>query len=228
MNPEILRRPLHPETRVIDDKAGIVEYIASDETIDSFGELIRSKGWRFTHFAKNAPFVDSHRYDSVEDLLGKVIDFEVKRGRLVETVQWAIDVPDNRLAKLGFDMTAAGYARAVSVGFWPVKIVSKWDSDPSAYRKELERLELSEEDGPRTIYLEQEQIELSAVIVGANPNALALAKRACVLTDDDIDYIQRRNGTGPSNLPRTSPTPRQAARNALPFYLCVNDLTRKH
>jgi len=56
---ETLRRILHPETRIIDATKGIVDYVASDETIDSFKEIIRAAGWRFTNFAKNSPFVDS-------------------------------------------------------------------------------------------------------------------------------------------------------------------------
>jgi hypothetical protein len=228
MNMQTIRRTIHPETRVIDAAQGTVEYVASDETVDSYKEVIRSKGWRFTHFSKNSPFVDSHKYDSVEDQLGRVIDFGVTKGRLVETVQWAIDVPENRLAQLGFAMTKAGYSKAVSVGFWPVKSVSKWDTDLSGYRSEIEKMGLDDKDGPKTIYLEQEQIELSAVVIGANPNALARAFKACVLTDDDLEFLSTQRsivvapsvdpiGPAPDRLPQ-----RQAQRIA--FLLRVREI----
>jgi hypothetical protein len=227
----IIRRPIHPEVRVIDESQGTVEYVASDETVDSYNELIRAKGWRFTHFEKNAPFVDSHRYDSVEDQLGKVIDFKVSKGRLIETVKWAIDVPDNRLAQLGFAMTKAGYTKAVSVGFWPVKAVSKWDSDLTEYRKEIEKLGLDERDGPKTIYQEQEQIELSAVVIGANPNALARAFKANVLSDSDLDFLSQRSaaldtGIDPSDLPRINSLPRQDL-SRIAFYLRVREIAER-
>ncbi|HEY3853504.1 MAG TPA: hypothetical protein VGO67_03820 [Verrucomicrobiae bacterium] len=68
-------------------------------------------------FQKNAPFVDSHNYTSIDCLLGKVVDFRVKNRQLIETVKWAIDVPSNVLAIKGFAMMQAGYLKAVSVGF---------------------------------------------------------------------------------------------------------------
>lgn len=179
---QITRRTLAAEVRVIDKRQGCVEYIASDETIDSYREVIRAAGWRFTNFSKNAPFVDSHKYESVDCLLGRVIDFRIEGNRLIETVQWAIDaaLPETHLANIGWKLTLAGYLKAVSVGFRPVRMVSKWDNDPTGYIKELRNLGLdksADTQKPHVIYQEQEQVELSAVIIGANPNALAKALR---------------------------------------------------
>ena len=184
-----VRRTIHPEVKVIDAAKGLVEYIASDETLDSYREIIRADGWRFTRFQKNAPFVDSHDYHTLEKLLGKVVDFKVVGKRLVETVQWAIDVADNKLAQLGWKMTAAGYLPAVSVGFMPVRTVSKWDTDSLPYFNALQELGLNKDSGVRAIYLEQEQIELSAVIIGANPNALAKSYKAGVIDDADLELL---------------------------------------
>jgi hypothetical protein len=184
-----LHRTIHPEVKVIDAKAGLVEYIASDETVDSYREIIRADGWRFTRFAKNAPFVDSHEYGTVEKLLGQVVDFKVAGGKLVETVKWAIDVAENKLAQLGWKMTEAGYLKAVSVGFLPVKVVSKYDGNTVDFSRELSRLNLGSNADVRAIYLEQEQIELSACIIGANPNALAKSYKAGVIDDADLELI---------------------------------------
>lgn len=183
-----LRRIIHPEVRVLDAKAGLVEYVASTETVDSYREVIRASGWRFTQFSKNAPFVDSHNYGTIDRLLGKVVDFAVKGGKLVEMVQWAKDVAENQLAKLGWAMTEAGFLKAVSVGFFPVKMVSKWDSDPRAFNEQCLNLKLDAAN-VRAIYVEQEQIELSACIIGANPDALAKSYKAGVLTDADLDFL---------------------------------------
>lgn len=205
-----LTRIIHPEIRVIDSARGIVDYIASDETLDSYREVIRANGWRFNHFAKNAPFVDSHDYYSIDKLLGKVIDFRVEGPQLIERVQWAIDVPDNKLAQLGWRMTEAGYLKAVSVGFRPTRMATKWDTDRSAWLEQLKELNLHEEDGPRCIYIEQEQLELSACIIGANPNALAKAHKAGVVTDADLETISdeirkrelARSATNPADAER--------------------------
>lgn len=191
-----LRRVIETEVRILDEKAGLVQYVASDETLDSYREVIRVAGWRFNLFNKNSPFVDSHDYWTIEKLLGSVVDFAVeKKGargnsplQLVETVQWAKDVPENRLAQLGWKMTVAGFLKAVSVGFQPTRWVSKWDKDPSTFYEQADALGLKAEE-VRAIYLEQEQIELSAVIIGANPNALAKAYKAEVIGEDDLSLL---------------------------------------
>jgi hypothetical protein len=67
----ILRRTIHPEVRVMDERKGIAQYVASDETIDSYREVIRADGWRFDRFAKNAPFVDSHDYARLKSRWGR-------------------------------------------------------------------------------------------------------------------------------------------------------------
>lgn len=194
-----LFRTIHPEVKVIDAKTGLVDYIASDETLDWYKEVIRASGWKFTHFQKNAPFVDSHDYHTIGNLLGKVIDYRVEKGKLIERVQWAIDVTECELARIGFNLTVAGYLKAVSVGFYPTKMASKWDSDKSVWLQQLKELGLHEEDGIRAVYLEQEQVELSACILGANPNALAKAYKGNAINDEDIETlsleIAKRNHT---------------------------------
>ncbi|HZM02577.1 MAG TPA: phage major capsid protein [Candidatus Saccharimonadales bacterium] len=183
----LIRRDLHPTTiRVIDGARGTVEYISSDETIDGHGEAIKAAGWQFNRFQKNAPFVDSHSYDSIDTLLGKVIDSKIVNRQLVQTVQWAIDVPQNTLAQKGFAMTQAGYLKAVSVGFLPVEIVRRSDAkaDWDAACKDLGLGD--EEDSVSCIYLKQEQLELSCCIIGANGNAVAKAYRDGILDNADL------------------------------------------
>jgi hypothetical protein len=182
-----LIRTLHPEVEILDAAAGTVEYIASDESIDSYREIIRADGWRFNAFAKNSPFVDSHDYSTIGKCLGKVIDFQVRGRRLVETVQWAIDVPENKLAQIGWKMTQAGYLKAVSVGFYPTRCLSPGDG--REWTGQLQELGLDAGEAPRCIYVEQEQVELSCCIIGANPNALAKSYKAGVLSDNDLDTI---------------------------------------
>jgi hypothetical protein len=188
MTPTKIIRTIHPEVRIIDEAKGICDYVASDQTVDSYKEVIRADGWRFSMFAKNAPFVDSHNYSTIGNLLGKVISFEVVNGKLVERVQWAIDVPDCRLAQIGWKMTAASYLKAVSVGFWPTEYVTPGQT---GWKEELAELKLDENAGIRCIYTEQEQVELSACIIGANPNALAKAYKADAISEEDIDFLSR-------------------------------------
>lgn len=185
---KVERREFPSEVKILDATKGMVEYVASDSSIDSQDEIVDVKGWQFDFFKKNSPFVDSHDYSTIDKLLGRVVNFEVIRGKLVETVQWAIDCKDNRLAQLGWQMTQGGFLKAVSVGFYPVRRVSRY-GDQAAYLQELNKRGLTPENGPSSICLEQQQIELSAVIVGANPNAVARAAKAGALSDSDLDFL---------------------------------------
>lgn len=192
----LIRRTIHPEVRLLDEKQGLVEYVASTETLDSYSEIIRADGWKFDDFQKNAPFVDSHNYNSIDCILGRVVDFTVRNRRLVETVKWAIDVPENVTAQKGFAMTAAGYLKAVSVGFMPVNYVTPFDRNLDDWRKVCEEMKLDPEDTRcRCIYVEQQQKELSACVIGANADAVAIEKsyEAGILSDSDVALFSKRS-----------------------------------
>lgn len=207
-----LRREIHPEIRIIDEGQGICDYVASDETLDAYSEIIRVNGWQFTRFAKNAPFVDSHDYSTIGKLLGKVLDYRIEGGKLVERVQWAKDDP-NTFAGWGWKMTVGGFLKAVSVGFYPTKYVTKWDTDQSGFIGQMKELGLSVEQAAKLccVYVTQEQIELSSCIIGANPNALAKsfqsiarAHKAGCLNDEDLDSISAKIATAQTALPADS------------------------
>lgn len=193
-----LRRPLNVVPKIISEADGLVDYVASDESLDSYREIIAAKGWRFTRFAKNAPFVNSHDYDCISNLLGRVESARLEGRALVERVRWAKDVAESAMAQLGWKMTLGGYLKAVSVGFYPVKMVC---NGRDGWTQALAELGIKPEDAGeiRAIYLEQEQIELSACIIGANPNALAKSWKdgcvadadlaACGFSDDDLHFL---------------------------------------
>lgn len=213
-----LTRTIHPEIRVLDAAKGLVEYIASDETLDSYREIIRADGWRHNLCAKNFPFVDSHDYSTIEKCLGRIVDFGVRARRLFNVAQFAIDVTENRLAQLAWKMTVAKMLPAVSVGFFPKRMVTKWDSDPAGYLAQLTSLNLAPDSGIRTIYLEQEQIELSLCVIGANPNAVARSYKAGVIDDADLEFLceekTKRETDEPAADPADAVSSRLRARTA--------------
>jgi len=207
-----LRREIHPEVRIIDADQGICDYVASDETLDCYNEIIRVNGWQFNRFSKNAPFVDSHDYSTIEKLMGRVISHDIQGNQLVERVQWAKDVPGS-LAELGWKMTVGGFLKAVSVGFYPTKYVTKWDADQSGFLAQLAALKVSMEDATKLtcVYVQQEQIELSSCVIGANPNALAKAYKAGCLTEKDIDQFAAHY----AGMKTTTPADHSAAAGAV-------------
>ena len=216
------RATLAAQIRILDASAGIVEYVASDETIDSYKEIIRVNGWLFDMMEKNGPFVDTHNYGTIKNLLGDVLDWKIdtRRNALVETVKWAKDVKENELAQFGWAMISAGFGpKAVSVGFMPVSFVTKWDNDATPWREQLGELGLHEEDGVRAIYIQQQQIELSACILGANPNALQLAAKAYkagAINDAQIEFLShevaKRETATSANVPGDAEVARRQAR----------------
>lgn len=183
-----LRRPLNVTARILSEKDGTVEYVASDATLDSYDECVLPTGWRFTMFAKNSPFVDSHNYWSIEHLLGKVTGARIEGRQLIENVSWAKDVEENKLARLGWKMTVGGFLKAVSVGFRTLK--SAYPSD-SAWEDLVRQTGMTPDQAGRCrrIFVEQEQLELSACILGANPAAVAKAYREGCVTDGDLASV---------------------------------------
>lgn len=183
-----LHRSLTVVPRIISEAEGLVEYVASDESLDSYSEVISARGWRFTRFQKNAPFVDSHDYWSIDKLLGMVESARIEGRSLIERVRWAKDVQENHLARLGWKMTVGGFLKAVSVGFFPVRWARQGGEGFAAACTEAG---ISPENAKpiRAIYLEQEQIELSACIIGANPNALAKSFAAGCIQDADLAAV---------------------------------------
>lgn len=183
---ERLARLITPEIKVISTKDFTVDYIASDATLDCYNEVLIAKGVKFDRFAKNAPFVDSHDYCSIEKLLGSVIEFGVTSGKVIERVKWAADV--SPLAALGFKLTESGHLKAVSVGFLPVKYAWR-DSPEFADMVKESGLDAETAAKCRCIHREWMQIELSACIIGANPSALAKAFNDGALRERDLAAI---------------------------------------
>jgi len=183
-----VRREISVEPKVLDAKKGIVRYCASDESLDWHGEIVRVNGWRFDYFAKNAPFVNSHDYGDIRQLLGQVVNFSIQGPELIEDVQYALTETGDCLADWAFKMARDGFLKAVSVGFVPVSMCSKWDGDTKDFLAQIAELGLDAATAAklRAVYREQQQIELSQCILGANPNALAKAYRAGTLTEEDL------------------------------------------
>lgn len=188
-NSNPLRRALNVVPRVMSEKDGTVEFIASDETLDCYREIVKVNGWKFNFFQKNAPFVDSHDYSTIEKLLGQVVDWRIEKGQLIETVKYSME--PNTLALWAFKMVRDGFLKAVSVGFVPVRMATKWDSTQNDFLTAIADLKLDAQTAAKltAVYLEQEQIELSQCVIGANPNALAKAYANKTLSEEELDRL---------------------------------------
>lgn len=168
-----MNAPLRVATAELVFKEGIspagddpLEYVMSDETEDSYGDVIASGGWVLTDFRKYAPALFNHDRNA---LIGSWTNVRVADGSLIGRLKLA-RAGTSLLVDYVRELVDQKIARAVSVGFKPLQY------EPLGNGK----------SGVR--YTRQVLKECSLVSVPANPNALQIA-RSFGLTPDDTARI---------------------------------------
>lgn len=173
-NPALpLVRLLHPKASIPTDAPGaIIDFRSSDETVDRYREVIAAAGWKLDNYKKNPVVQNAHRYGHVLDTVGKSIVTEVRGDHLYQRVQFAVD--ENPIAKITHGLYKGGFLSAVSVGFLPVK--SEKGSQELGYNRR---------------FTEQELLEVSAVGIPANPNALKLGYDQGAIEKSDLKELHQ-------------------------------------
>jgi phage head maturation protease len=97
---------------------------------------------------------------------------------LFQRIEFACDV--NPMARIAHGLYKGGFLSGVSVGFVPLK----WQEPSSSSSSSS-----SSSDSPRRVYIEQELLEVSAVAIPANPNALALAYKSGAVEKADLKEL---------------------------------------
>jgi len=160
-----------------------LDVIASDESVDRYGDVISAGGWQLEAFRKNPIALFSHDQTAP---IGTVSDVRVAGNQLLARIQFAAAGISARIDEL-WALVQAGVLRAVSVGF----TVASMD--------DLEPIRNADQDVTGYRYLNPELLEISLVAVPANPNALALAKS---LVRDPRAYFQPEEPTmEPTEIP---------------------------
>jgi len=118
--------------------------IMSTAVVDRHGEIVY-QNFDLKSFKKNPVLLDSHNYDSIENIIGRVKNPTSKTGALEGDLQFARMNPRGVLAE---NLVEGGFASAVSIGFIPMEFDEKGNITKS------------------------ELLELSVVSVPANPEAL--------------------------------------------------------
>jgi len=148
-----------------------LDFVSSDETLDRYNEIIVASGWKLANYQRNPVFQNAHQYGDIIFTLGKALTTEVRmvvdRKVLFQRIEFACDV--NPMARIAYGLYKGKFLNAVSVGFVPLR----WENgtEQTAYRRK---------------FVEQELLELSAVAIPANPNALALGLKAGAIEKSDL------------------------------------------
>lgn len=152
-------------------KAGenLFNAIFSTPSEDRDGDIVK-QNFDLRAFRENPVFLDSHRYDSVEHIIGRIPDIKVVNGQLKGQVEFNLDNPKGRLAA---KMADQGFLNATSIGFIP----KAFDDQGNIERSEI--------------------IEISAVAVPSNSEALFnndFSKSFEYKTDDGKEFKIKING----------------------------------
>src|SRR5688572_1717765 len=147
--------------------ADVLHIRASDETLDRYKEVIVASGWRLDNYLRNPVIQNAHQYGDIIFTIGRAEKTWVSANSLLQT--WRFASNENPFAKIARDLYRGKFLQAASVGFVPLK----WEDGDgsSAFTRR---------------YTDQELLEVSAVGIPANPNALTLALRAGAVQESDL------------------------------------------
>jgi hypothetical protein len=189
----------NPEPSALPSAQPVLDFIASDESLDRYGEVINASGWRLEAYRRNPVFQNAHQYGDIMFTLGKALITEVRTGEsggragmhLFQRIQFATEI--NPIARIAYGLYKGKFLNAVSVGFVPLR----WVDGQGVEHSSAKALETPAGRSPdvrsssmlrqvRRRYLEQELLEVSAVGIPANPNALALGLSAGAIDRSDL------------------------------------------
>ena len=170
------------ETGTPGPASAILDFIASTATVDRYHEIIEPAGWRLDSYRRNPVFQNAHNYGDILFTLGKALSTEVRTvgggQALCQRIQFATEV--NPVARIAYGLYKGGFLNAVSVGFIPLR----WEDPPPPSCSGAASGSIGA--APRRRYLEQELLEVSAVAIPANPDALALGLKSGAIAKSDL------------------------------------------
>ncbi|MBW1672151.1 MAG: HK97 family phage prohead protease [Deltaproteobacteria bacterium] len=166
------QNPVYKATLIksVNESDRTARFIASDESIDRYGDIIVASGWDVTNFKENPQFLFGHKSHQLP--IGRVSKTWQKGKNFMADVEFTPLGMDDFADKC-FNFLKAGFLKAVSVGFMPISREPIYD-DEGRYIG--------------TKFLKQELLELSLVPIPANANALQVAK-GFNFSDKDLDLF---------------------------------------
>jgi phage head maturation protease len=139
-------------------QADTIAMIASDESVDRYGDIIRAAHWDLTAYKANPVVLFQHKS---ENIVGTA-DVRIVGKRLIADIELA-DAGTSAIVDAVRALVAQKILKASSVGFRPTV-------EPNVLRDAKNDMITGYE------YIGQELLELSLVAVPANPKAVSLLK----------------------------------------------------
>ena len=190
---------------------------ASDATLDRYKEVIVASGWRLENYLRNPVIQNAHQYGDIIFTIGRAEKTWVSGNALLQT--WRFASNENPFAKIARDLYRGKFLQAASVGFLPLK----WEDPTSDHGgASYASPNMAGTQVPRRRYLEQELLEVSAVGIPANPNALTLALKAGAIEHSDLRELFQllkhllRSADAPSDLDCGGSTPPSIPKFGVP------------
>ena len=174
----MIRKEVIAEVKAVSGKERTLEFTGSTETRDRVGDIIEVAGWQLKNYKTNPVFMWAHRYG--DPPIGKATRVWKSEGKLKFHIEFA-DAETYEFADTIYKLYQGGFLSAVSVGFEPIEwedIEQKGDSL-----------------GRGTRFKKQDLLELSAVPVPANAEALMNAREAGVITTKQLEAITKPEET---------------------------------
>lgn len=145
----------------------VVVHTITTEDVDRYNTIVLTRGLRLENYRKNPIVLDSHKHDSISNIIGKAIWIKTrpdKRG-LIQATKFN-DTEKGREAQY---LVKNGYLRASSIGFIPLK---------KEFRNDI------------LVFTEADLVEVSFVPVPGNPNALIWQEQLRALSVElDVEKI---------------------------------------
>lgn len=153
------------EIRAVNEKDFTVEAVVSDETVDRYGEVISIDAWkkRLKRYKEHAVLLSAHRYDKLTNQIGEAAKVFIDGNKLIANFKYYVG-EGNEEADWGWKLASKFGKAAYSVGFLP------FDAKDADWEKDAEAIKVGKK--PRRTYTDVELIEISQVLVPANPSAL--------------------------------------------------------
>ena len=183
---------------ILDEATRRVGVIASTESVDEEGDIIRQAGWILSRVdAGQVKLLNSHKQTDIRDVLGNV-EVAVVRDRALHTeVTYAFDNP---LADMAWKMTLSGVLKGYSVGYRPRAVATVRDirdadgkvvvrADRNLWDMACKEMGLDPKetaDRASRIILRAMLGELSACAAPVNPDAMVKALGCGALREEDF------------------------------------------